>query len=595
MIGRRIRAAAVAFCAVCAIVFNVGTPQASADTFMGWEYTVSVGSSDGLRLTDVFYDGTKIFDQISLPVMNVFYQNNACGPYTDFVGGSSYQGPFGSDFTQNGVRWRSIGITDFIGQYEITMYYYMSENGDFDAHMFSRGLQCRTYHEHLPFWRLDFDLAGSANDRIFRSTGNGNVVAETREFNRSATDAVNHGWEVRDTVTGDRVTIDFDDGTFSLPGTVVPETDYAQNGVYGRQYRSTELTWQGGASRTLPFGNTGETMSDVVLWYSGYMPHTAAEGSALWHSTGIRLRVNPGVTTPTQSTIGDRVTDTSGAGVGGVKIDLFAQDAQGRRSTFLGTTETNGSGFYGFEVDPGCYTVVFIAPDGRSFQGGSRYAERRTCVDGTDDLSLDAVLLAAGGAASIGDRVTFSSSGAGAQGVDIDLFAAVDGSRLRAEWLGSTTSAADGTYRFPVTPGCYVVVFIAPSGQNFVNGGRYSEQYTCVSAGQNVTTIDAVLDDGGGGSATIGDRVTFTSGTGVAGVDIDLFAANGDGTRAAFLGSTSTGGAGYYRFDVTPGCYVVVFIAPDGRTWSSTGGRWKESRVCVTAGQTNNSIDAVLR
>ena len=186
----RTRAGLVAFCALFAIVFSAGTPPASADTFFGWNYDVSVGSTDGLRLSNVSYNGTRIFDRISLPVMNVFYENNRCGPYTDKVGGGRYSGPFGSDFTLNGVRWRSIGITDFIGQYEITMYYYLSENGDFDAHMFSRGIQCNFYHEHLPFWRLDFDLAGAADDQVYRSTGNGSFAVETTEFSSPATAAV---------------------------------------------------------------------------------------------------------------------------------------------------------------------------------------------------------------------------------------------------------------------------------------------------------------------------------------------------------------------------------------------------------------------
>ncbi len=587
----RMRAIAVAFCALAAVVFNVGTtPEAAeAATFRGWEYTVSVGANDGLRLDDVSYNGTKIFDRISLPVMNVFYENNRCGPYTDKLGGSRYTGPFGSDFTQNGVRWRSIGITDFIGQYEITMIYYLSENGDFDAHMFSRGLQCNIYHDHLPFWRLDFDLAGAANDQIVRTAANGNEVIETREFDRMATDARNHEWEVRDSVTGDRVTIAFDDGTFSLPGTVIPETDYVNNTVSGRQYNSRETTWQGGATRSLRFGNNGETMTDVVLWYSGYMPHTPEEGPTLWHSTGIRLRVNPATSQP--SRIGDRVTETDGGGVSGVDIDLFSQNPDGSRNAYLASATTDGNGFYGFDVDAGCYTVVFVAPSGRTFQGGNQYLERSTCVSGgVDDLTLDAVLLGGASGSSIGDRVSYAT-GAGAAGVDVDLFAA-NGDQSRGEWLGSTSTDGSGSYGFPVSPGCYVVVFIAPPGESFVGSGPYNQQYVCVAAGEANDSIDAVLA-GGSGAATIGDRVTSTGGGGVGGVDIDLFAANGDGSRAGFLDFTTSDGNGFYQFATGPGCYVVVFIAPPGRTFVG-GSQWSEQYACVAAGETITTIDAVL-
>ncbi len=586
----RLRTAVVAFLALMAVVVNVGTRQASADEFLGWEYTVSVGATDGLRLDDVSYNGLRVFDRISLPVMNVFYENNVCGPYTDKVGGASYQGPFGSDFTLDGVRWRSIGVTDFIGQYEITMYYYLSENGDFDAHMFSRGVQCNVYHEHLPFWRMDFDVAGTDNDQILRSTGNGNFAVETNEFSLDATAAVDHGWEVRDSVTGDRITIAFDDGTFTVPGQVIPETDYENNKVFGRQYSSSETTWQGGATDGL-FGDNNEAMNDVVLWYSGYMPHSAAEGPTLWHSTGVRLQVNPGGGGQT-STIGDRVTNADGSGAAGVDVDLFAQNADGSRGSWLGSQSTNGAGNYGFTVNAGCYTVVFIAPGGQSFQGGGQYLERSTCVSGGEaDLSIDAVLADGGGGASIGDRVT-DAGGSGVSGVVVDLFAA-NGDGSRAGWLTNSSTDAGGRYGFSVGAGCYVVVFIAPSGRSFVGGEPYDEQFVCLSAGESNDTVDAVLS-GGGGAGGIGDRVSNRDGSGVAGVVADLFAANGDGSRGPWIGDATTDAEGTYGFSAGAGCYVVVFIAPGGRSFVG-GGQYNQQFVCIEAGETDNSIDAVLQ
>ncbi|MEM9562764.1 MAG: hypothetical protein AAGA93_09120 [Actinomycetota bacterium] len=581
---------AAATAAVTGVLVAANEAPAGADRFFGWEYTVSVGGSDGLRLSDVSYDGVQVFDRISLPVMNVFYENDVCGPYTDKVGGSSYQGPFGQDFTLDGVRWRSIGITDFIGHYEITMYYYLSENGDFDAHMFSRGLQCNRYHEHLPFWRMDFDLAGAANDEVWRSTGNGNAVRETREFSSPATAAVDHGWEVRDSVTGDRVTIAFDDGTFTLPGQVIPETDYVENRVYGRQYDSNETVWRGGATRGL-FGDDNQVMDDVVLWYSGYMPHSPAEGPTLWHSTGIRLRVNPGAGGE-PGTIGDRVTDLDGSGVGGVAIDLFKQAGDGLRSSWLGSTTTDGSGRYDFTVDPGCYVVVFIAPDGSSFPGGGRYLQRSTCVEsGQRDLSIDATLASGAQAATIGDRVTFAD-GQGASGVAVDLFAA-NGNGSRGPWLGSETTDGTGTYRFAVDAGCYVVVFIAPSGSSFQGGGQYLERRVCVAADASDLSVDAVIA-GGAGSALIGDRVSFANGGGASGVVVDLFTATGDGSRGTWLGDDTTNGNGTYGFDVAPGCYVVVFIAPSGSSFQG-GGQYLQRLVCVSAGERDLTVDAVLR
>ncbi len=258
----------------------------------GWVFDYGVESGfDGLSLTDVTYDGTQLAHRISLPVMNVYYQNNACGPYADRLGGT-IEGLYTNEFVLNGERWLELAIEDHIGAYVIYQSYYFSESGTLDAHMFSKGLQCYVYHEHLPYWRFDFDVEGAADDQILRRLDDGTLQVESTEFNLEATDAANHEWYVRDEPTGTTVRLNFDDGTYNQSGDIVPETAYPFNNVYGRQYRSGEVTWSGGPSRTLGFNN-GETIDDVVLWYTGYMPHSADEGTELWHSTGVRLDIVP--------------------------------------------------------------------------------------------------------------------------------------------------------------------------------------------------------------------------------------------------------------------------------------------------------------
>ncbi|MGC4098378.1 MAG: hypothetical protein QM706_14790 [Nitrospira sp.] len=75
-------------------------------------------------------------------------------------------------------------------------------------------------------------------------------------------------------------------------------TDYTNHTVFGRFYRSTEdKGWTFGPNTQVPYNN-GESINnkDLVFWYEGYLPHSADEGSDLWHSTGIRLVVNGGTT-----------------------------------------------------------------------------------------------------------------------------------------------------------------------------------------------------------------------------------------------------------------------------------------------------------
>lgn len=308
---------AVAALAVAGLGISLAATPASGQVgngtvdWNGWTLNYGVQSGfDGLRLTDVKYEGVQMAGQMSLPVMNVYYQNNACGPYADRLGGTVI-GLYTNEFTQNGERWLEIAVEDHIGAYVIYQSFYLSENGVLDAHMFSKGLQCNIYHEHLPFWRFDFDVDGSANDQILRRT-NGSLQAETQEFNQSATAADDHEWYVRDTVSGKTVRLNFDDGTYNQAGDVVPERAYVQNNVFGRQYKQSESIWRGGPTRSLGF-NEGEAINDVVLWYSGYMPHSAAEGPNLWHSTGVRMEFvdDPTGATPPPTTTATTTTTTT--------------------------------------------------------------------------------------------------------------------------------------------------------------------------------------------------------------------------------------------------------------------------------------------
>ena len=58
--------------------------------------------------------------------------------------------------------------------------------------------------------------------------------------------------------------------------------------MFGRLFRGSENAgWTFGPNTQVPYNN-GENIDakDIVLWYEGYLPHSAAEGTALWHSTG---------------------------------------------------------------------------------------------------------------------------------------------------------------------------------------------------------------------------------------------------------------------------------------------------------------------
>ncbi len=193
---------------------------------------------------------------------------------------------------------------------------------------------------------------------------------------------------------------------------------------------------------------------------------------------------------------------------------------------------------------------------------------------------------------TIGGAVT-SVDGGPVEGLVVDLFAAVDPYN-RGEWFGGARTDAAGGYAFgDVEAGCYVVTFTAPAGGAFPDsGGPYLQRYLCLEAGESNTGVDAVVNPGGSTPASIGGTVT-NDGAAFGGLVVDLFAANGDGSRATWLGDQATGDAGTYAFaPVEPGCYVLVFIAPDG--FEMVGGnRWLERQICVGAGA-EGTVDAAV-
>lgn len=191
-----------------------------------------------------------------------------------------------------------------------------------------------------------------------------------------------------------------------------------------------------------------------------------------------------------------------------------------------------------------------------------------------------------------GGTVT-STAGAAVANLSVDLFQAVD-QYNRGQWLGDARTDANGDFSFGgLAPGCYILTYIAPGGATFpASGGQYLNTYECLDAGENNSGLDAVVSlSGGGDPSTIGGTVT-NGGSGFGGLTVDLFQANGDGSRGSWLGDTTTDGSGNYSFDnVDQGCFVLVFIAPNG--YQMVGGNtWLQQQACVANPGDSVDVDA---
>jgi hypothetical protein len=176
------------------------------------------------------------------------------------------------------------------------------------------------------------------------------------------------------------------------------------------------------------------------------------------------------------------------------------------------------------------------------------------------------------------------------EGIRTNLF-----TENRASFLGAADTGVDGGYGYELPgPGCYVVTFIAPEGDTWAGSNdRFLNRAFCAAAGEAVTGIDAELVSAGSLGAITG-TILDESAAPVAEVKAVLYAANASGGRGQWLGPAFTGTDGVYSFSVTPGCFVVDLVAPDGLLWATTNAGFKQFSFCVAAGETVSGIEDVL-
>lgn len=78
-----------------------------------------------------------------------------------------------------------------------------------------------------------------------------------------------------------------------------------------------------------------------------------------------------------------------------IKINLFELVGElgphENRGRFLGLTRPNEGGFYSYQVEPGCYVIVAIAPDGWLFinrfgRDPGKFHRAWACLDGSEPI-----------------------------------------------------------------------------------------------------------------------------------------------------------------------------------------------------------------
>ena len=321
-----------------------------------WSFDWVAGTlAEGLAIKDLTYEGDKVMEKASLPVMRVQYDNDACGPYADRLSETALRAAevdqCGTNpvcqrtFTRDGKDWLELGVQARLGEYRIYQVFYFSDDGIMDAHMFSKGLQCIVDHNHHPYWRFDIDISDYQNDQIFTYDRNATDSGwgagwqlRGSEFQETKNSAQDRKWYVRDAVSGK--------GLWIVPGVDDGTTDaFSTMDAAGRLFRSSEDEgWRFGARGELAYASPPENISgqDIVFWYTAHMFHAAAEGRDIWHSAGPRLIVGDaaqaGVNPPGSGgnrapTITNPGTQTGSQGAS-VTLELVASDADGDSISF---------------------------------------------------------------------------------------------------------------------------------------------------------------------------------------------------------------------------------------------------------------------
>ena len=265
----------------------------------------SGNNASGIELRDVKFRGKLVMSRGNVPILNVQYYKNLCGPYRDWswqegmfaANGSYVVGGSGSGImlctdepqtvVENGTdtgNFRGVAIYDreevtLVSEMNAGWYRYISKWIFHDEGMISprfgfgattNSCVCNAHIHHV-YWRFDFDIVTAANNVI---TERFNNAFDKQEFEimrpRLGGD---QEWSVENSVTGEGVIIE--------PGPLDGNFDkYGRGDLWFlRSHFPSEIddSGQGGGTdaHIAPFLN-GESIlnQDVVVWYGAHWGHT---------------------------------------------------------------------------------------------------------------------------------------------------------------------------------------------------------------------------------------------------------------------------------------------------------------------------------
>ncbi len=291
-------------------------------------------NGSGIELRYVDYKGERVLYRAHVPILNVKYDGDACGPYRDWQNEESMiQAPAGNDVAP-GFRicptpaktildtgldtGNFLGVGVYVDGLEVVLvsemeagwYRYVSEwrlhvdgtirpRFGFTA-VDTSSCVCNVHHHHC-YWRLDFDIATAGGNRVREFNRfllqRGKWSTLPFETARPRSPLFHRKWRVENVATGKGYEI--------LPGptdgvaTQSPDWPYPKGDLWFVRYRSDEI--DDGSVATGPPYEAGidgfvnhESIenADVVVWYGAHFTHDIdhEEPGEFGHIVGPTLR-----------------------------------------------------------------------------------------------------------------------------------------------------------------------------------------------------------------------------------------------------------------------------------------------------------------
>jgi len=303
--------------------FLVVRPAASSGT-----------NGSGVELRYVDYRGKRLLYRAHVPILNVKYDGNACGPFRDWQDQEGMIQATGTDVAP-GFRLcptpattildtgsdtgNYLGVAIYVQGQEVVLvsemeagwYRYVSlwrlhTNGTIRPRFGFSAVQsscvCNIHHHHA-YWRLDFDIRTAGNNlvREFNDPplfGTSNWHNKNYEIRRPRDPARKRRWQVKNISTGEAY--DIVPGASDGVATASPDSPFPRGDVWILRYRGSEIDdgvialgppYEAGLDSWL----TGEPINgtDVVLWYGAHFTHDVAheEPGHFGHVVGPDLKL----------------------------------------------------------------------------------------------------------------------------------------------------------------------------------------------------------------------------------------------------------------------------------------------------------------